>query len=638
MSETKVEGNQHLDPVTGEYVSKNELKKRQKQRDKESDKASKLAKLDELAQLSNLPKPSAEQSFQQTSVAYYESRIAEINELKKNNVYSDVYPYPYKIHITRSIKSFRDEFSPLIIENNKSLDKNIESISGRVLSFRKSGQSLAFLVIEEEGFQIQVYCNKDECELILSQKQNYTTQLKPNLNTLTMENIKKSTNYGALTGTASDYFKQLDSIKRGDIIAVTGIPMRTKTGELSIRPASINLLAPCLRMLPKQNQSISDIEYRYNNRSVDLFMNKKSQTIVKRIKFIQYIKNFFINKYEFLEVETPILHQVKGGANAKPFITFYNDLGQDVFLRIAPELYLKQLVIGGINRVFEMNRNFRNESIDNTHLPEFTMVESYCAYWDLYDQMEFVEDLLSSLAKYANITFNGESDNVSNPNLYLIKYRDYNGKDYNIDFRPPFVRHDIMSSLTDIISKKIGEQVKIPKPYGSDECNKYLQTLVFDKLHKQHKILSSSDLPTAPFTTSRLIDFLVGEFLEKLTHNPMFLLHHPTIMSPLAKPHRDDPEITERFEVFCGMFELCNAYTELNDSQIQKENFESQLKDKTAGDDEACDVDDKFIKAMEHGMVCQSGLGIGIDRLMMLMCGEASIRECIAFPLLRQQK
>lgn len=161
--------------------------------------------------------------------------------------------------------------------------------------------------------------------------------------------------------------------------------MRTKTGELSIQPLQIILTAPCLHMLPKANSSISDIEFRYANRSVDLFFNKKNVILIKRIKFIQYIKDFFINKYQFLEVETPFLHPVKGGANAKPFITFYNDLNQNVFLRIAPELYLKQLVIGGLNRVFEMNRNFRNESIDNTHLPEFTMVESYCAYWDLYD-------------------------------------------------------------------------------------------------------------------------------------------------------------------------------------------------------------------------------------------------------------
>lgn len=393
------------------------------------------------------------------------------------------------------------------------------------------------------------------------------------MHTLTADNIKRSSNYKALQGETCNWFADLDYVKRGDIICVTGLPSRTKTGELSISPIKLQITAPCLHMLPKANQSVTDIEFRYQNRSVDLFFNKKNQTLLRRIKLVQFIKDFFINKYDFLEVETPILHPIKGGANAKPFITKYNDLNQDVFLRIAPELYLKQLVIGGIQRVFEMNRNFRNESIDQTHLPEFTMVESYCAYWDLYDQMVFVEDLMSSLAKYVNVTFNKHSGE-DNKDLYLIKYKDWSGNDYEIDFRPPFKRLDIMSSLEEILSAKLEKEVKFPRPYGSDEMNQYLQDLIFKELLGK-RVLSKEDLPSAPYTTSRLIDYLVGMFLEKLTHNPVFLLHHPKIMSPLAKPHRDDPEITERFEVFCAMFELCNAYTELNDSVIQRENFES---------------------------------------------------------------
>ncbi|CAL6005804.1 Lysyl-tRNA_synthetase [Hexamita inflata] len=614
-----------LDEVTGEMVSKNELKRRQKQRQKDAEKVIKTA----AAKENGIELIDAES----TSKLYFDTRKKEVAELQAKNQS----PYTYKVHITTSVKEFKSQYEPLKLENGEADLTKVESLSGRVMSIRRSGQSLVFLVIEEGAQAIQVFCSSDVCAAQLGQTLTVSNPAKPNLNTLTEENLKKASNYEALNGKTFDWFKTLDNIKRGDIINVTGCPMRTKTGELSIQPTQLILTAPCFHMLPKANQSVTDIEFRYMNRSVDLFFNKKSQTLLKRIKLVQFIKDFFINKYDFLEVETPILHQIKGGANAKPFITYYNDLQQNVFLRIAPELYLKQLVIGGLNRVFEMNRNFRNESIDNTHLPEFTMLEAYCAYWDLYDQIAFVEDLMSSCVKYCNVTFNGQVDSSDNPDLYLIKYKDWNGNDYNIDFRPPFKKLDIMSSLQEILSEKLGEEVLFPRPYSSDEMNQYLQDLVFKRLHVK-KIIKKEDLPTAPFTTSRLIDYLVGIFLEKLTHNPMFLLHHPKIMSPLAKPHRDDTEITERFEIFCAMFELCNAYTELNDSVIQRENFESQQKDKAQGDDEAQDVDEVFLRAMEHGMVQQSGLGVGIDRFMMLLCGEQSIRECIAFPLLREKK
>lgn len=316
-------------------------------------------------------------------------------------------PFVYKVHITESVKQFREQYDNDKLTPGEVDYKHVESLSGRVMSIRKSGANLVFLAIEDETVSLQVFCHNQACQENLTKTFEFENPPKPNLNTLTEENLKRASNYAALCGKPTDYFAALKAIKRGDIINVVGCPMRTKTKELSIQPLEIILTAPCLYMLPKANQKVDDIEFRYTNRSVDLFFNKKSQILVKRIKLIQFIKEFFVHKYNFLEVETPILHPIKGGANAKPFITYYNDLQQDVYLRVAPELYLKQLVIGGIDRVFEMNRNFRNESIDNTHLPEFTMVESYCAYWDLYDQMVFVEDLLSSVVKYCNITFNG---------------------------------------------------------------------------------------------------------------------------------------------------------------------------------------------------------------------------------------
>ena len=347
----------------------------------------------------------------------------------------------------------------------------------------------------------------------------------------------------------------------------TGVPGKSKNGQLSIFPTSMKLLAPCLHMLPQAKggrESLFDQETRYRNRYLDLICNHDNwKTFATRSKVISYVRRYLDSRH-FMEVETPSLCLLPGGATAKPFKTFHNDLSQEMYMRIAPELNLKKLVIGGIDRVYELGRNYRNEGIDLTHNPEFTTCEFYMAYADYNDLMDMTEEMVSNMVK--DIT-----------GSFVIKFSPKPGApEVEVDFSPPWKRVSMISGLEEVMGIKLP---KMDDPKASEKLKAILD---------ERKL----ECPP-PHSTMRLLDSLVGEYLEDDIVNPTFIMDHPQIMSPLAKYHRDDPLLTERFELFVAGRELCNAYTELNNPMVQRKLFMDQASQNDDGDDEAMVMDDR---------------------------------------------
>ncbi|KAH3674173.1 hypothetical protein WICMUC_003414 [Wickerhamomyces mucosus] len=564
----------HLDEVTGEQVSKSELKKRQKQRQKDAEKAEKQKKLQEqkAKDQADGKVPKKKDTLQDlTPNQYFEIRSRQIDELRKTKSPN---PYPHKFSVTKSIKEILNEYGHL--KRGETL-KDVEiSVAGRIIAKRESGKSLKFYVLRGDGLQIQ----------IMAQAQD----------------------------SAENFEEAHELLRRGDIIGVTGYPGRTQPakggeGELSIFATKVQLLTPCLHMLPTDHFGFKDQEARYRKRYLDLIVNNSTRDrFITRSKIISYIRHF-LDTREFIEVETPMMNVIAGGATAKPFITHHNDLDIDMYMRIAPELFLKELVVGGMDRVYEIGRQFRNEGIDMTHNPEFTTCEFYQAYADVYDLMDMTELLFSEMVK--SIT-----------GSYEIKYHPEGpeGKELTLNFARPWKRINMIEELEKVFDVKFppGDQLH------TTETGEFLK-----------KILIKHKLDCAPpLTNARMLDKLVGE-LEDTCINPTFIFGHPQMMSPLAKYDRNIPGLCERFEVFVATKEICNAYTELNDPFDQRQRFEEQARQKAQGDDEAQMVDEVFCNALEYGLPPTGGWGCGIDRLAMFLTDSNTIREVLLFPTLK---
>lgn len=384
----------------------------------------------------------------------------------------------------------------------------------------------------------------------------------------------------------------------GDIIAAEGYLSRSNKGDLFLHLQNIQLLTKSLRPLPDKHHGLTDTEMRYRQRYVDLIVNEEVRHVFKtRSKVINHIRNFLTER-DFMEVETPMLHSIPGGASAKPFQTHHNALDMDMFLRIAPELYLKRLVVGGFEKVFEINRNFRNEGVSTRHNPEFTMIEWYQAYADYEDNMDLTEELFRELATAVlgttDVPYQGKVFHFGKPFARLSVF------DSILKYNPVITADDLLSlEKARDIAKKAGADVK-----GFEGLGK-LQTMIFEEL-VEHKL-----------------------------EQPTFITRYPFEVSPLARRNDDDPMVTDRFELFIGGREIANAYSELNDAEDQAERFMQQVKEKDAGDDEAMHYDADFINALEYGMPPTTGEGIGIDRLVMLLTDSPSIRDVILFPHMR---
>ena len=482
-------------------------------------------------------------------------RLEKLEELKKMGID----PYPHKYSPTH--------FSSEIIIDFSNLNKQDVDVAGRIMSIRKMGKA-SFFDIQDSLGKIQIFIKKDEI--------------------------------------GDKYYNHFNLLDIGDYVGVFGYVFKTKMDEISISAKKLTVLCKSIRPLPvvkeKDDQTFDafiDKEQRYRNRHLDLIVNPSiKETFFKRAKIIQGLRKY-LDDLSFLEVETPVLQPIYGGANARPFTTHHNALDQKFYLRIADELYLKRLVIGGIDRVYEIAKDFRNEGMDRNHNPEFTMLEFYWAYADYQDNLDIVEDMIRSIAK-------------------SIDALEINWGKMKIDLSKSFKRKPIF----DLLNEATGED---------------LQNIGIDELKKICKANNIETEKSANY--GQLLDSLMGNLVEPNLIQPTFVTDYPKEISPLAKKHRNNnPNLVERFELFIGGAEFANAFSELNDPIDQRQRFNSQAKLAKEGDDEAHPVDENFLQAVESGMPPTAGVGIGVDRLVMLLTENASIKDVILFPALRNEE
>lgn len=482
-------------------------------------------------------------------------RIEKAQELRKLGVN----PYPHFLKKDMSIADFRTKFSNIANSDEKK-SSEIVSIAGRLKFKRVAGKS-TFANIEDESGNIQIYYSRDSIG-----EDNYA-------------NFKKN-------------------LEVGDIIIVRGYAFLTQTGEFSIHAEEITLATKAISPLPEKFHGLTDIEARYRKRYLDMIMNPNvRKDFEKRSLIISTIRHFFEER-GFLEVETPMMHPIAGGANAKPFITHHNTLDVDRFLRIAPELYLKRLVVGGMEAVFEINRNFRNEGMDLTHNPEFSAIEFYWAYHNYFEAMDLTQELFKTLLARLN----------------LGQILDYD--EQKIDFSKPFLRIKYLDALT---------QIGGVDPEILNDKEKIIKKLKDDGFETPNPELDIG------YFQSELFD----NYVEKKLINPTFIMDFPIAISPLSRRSDENPQIAERFELYIGGNELANAFNELNDPLDQYARFKKQIDAKNAGDSEACEMDEDYCQALGYAMPPTVGWGLGIDRLVMLLLNKKSIRDVILFPAMK---
>lgn len=463
-------------------------------------------------------------------------------------------PFGHKFEWSHHAADIAEQFEEL------SANETIVRLAGRVMAIRGHGKT-CFMDLMDKSGRIQLYVRKDAIG-----EENYAL------------------------------IKMMDI---GDIVGVSGTVFRTHMGELSIKAVSLEMLSKSLRPLPEKWHGLKDIEMRYRQRYVDLIVNPEVRdTFVKRSQIIKSVREILDNR-DFLEVETPIMHSIAGGAAARPFITYHNALDMQLYMRIAPELYLKRLIVGGMERVYELGRVFRNEGIDIKHNPEFTIVEIYQAFADYKDMMELTETIVSQTAQKVlgtmKITYEGQE----------------------IDLTPPWNR----MTMIEAVAKYTGQDF----------------TGVTD-IEEARKMAAAINVPIEKtYGVGKIINACFEEHVEDKLIQPTFITGHPKEISPLAKSSVENPEITDRFEGFIYAREICNGFTELNDPIDQRERFVKQVEERKAGDDEAHMMDEDFVNALEYGLPPTGGLGIGIDRLVMFLTDSTSIRDVLFFPHMRHK-
>lgn len=485
-----------------------------------------------------------------------QERIKKLERLREAGIEPYGFPFDVKDRASEVFKKYSEKSKEVLDENRLNC-----TVAGRIITLRDFGKA-AFAHVQDSTGKIQVYFRKD---------------------------------------VVGDKYGLLKNIDIGDILGISGRLFRTRTNELTIEVNDFFLLCKSLRPLPEKWHGLRDIETRYRQRYLDLIVNPQVKEVFqKRSRLINAVRNFF-DERGFIEVETPMMHQIPGGAIAKPFRTHHNALGIDLYMRIAPELYLKRLLVGGYERVYELNKNFRNEGISTKHNPEFTMLEFYIAYVDYRFLMDFTEELLVYLCKEVN-------------GGMKVAYGD-NGDE--IDFTPPWPRLTMKEAM---MSEGIDEAVFKDRDTAMDFA---IRNGIEVEERAGH---------------GKIIDEIFKEKVEPKLIQPTFIMDYPVELSPLAKRKKDEPELVERFELFIGAREIANAFSELNDPHDQRERFLKQVEARQMGDEEANYMDDDFIRALEYGMPPAAGEGIGIDRLVMILTNSTSIRDVILFPQLKPEQ
>jgi lysyl-tRNA synthetase class 2 len=493
------------------------------------------------------------------------------------------------------------------------------AVAGRIMAIRAQGKA-GFATLLQEGQRLQIYVRLD-----------------------------------AVGEQGFALYKLLDL---GDHIGVTGYLFRTRTGELTVHVETLTFLAKAMLALPEKFHGLADVELRYRQRYVDLFTNLDAREVfVKRAKVLRALRKFFDDR-GYIEVETPMMQQIAGGAAARPFTTHHNALDLDLFLRIAPELYLKRLVVGGFDRVYEINRNFRNEGVSTQHNPEFTMLEFYQAYANYHDLMTLTEELIAFVAKEVNGT---TITNFGGVEIDLGNWKRYSMRDaiielwpsgisqrfihQGIDAKPSLYQLNVATELQSLLGSTMSAlESEVAGAYERIYLHE-IGSASYDESYSNHSKLESTLREIQAIlrrsisgeSTGKSVYNLFEALIEPTLVQPTIIYDYPTEVSPLSKQKPDDPDHVERFEFFCGGFELGNAFSELNDPVEQHKRFAQQLEERAHGDDEAHQMDEDYVRALAYGLPPTAGEGIGIDRLVMLLTGSKSIRDVILFPLMRNQ-